>query len=95
MSGPLTRRALVLVLTVVFLAVSTAALAHGHPDGKAADESHCALCIAVHTTTSVVVTSTVSLHFAPVQTYFIARSESFVLPLVQSFATQDRAPPQL
>ena len=36
------------------MAVSTVALAHGHTDAKSVDESHCAMCMAVHSATHVV-----------------------------------------
>src|ERR1700676_3038481 len=41
------RQFLVFVAALVFLAVSTLALIHGHVDSKSADESHCAMCVAV------------------------------------------------
>lgn len=90
-----TRQLLVFLATLAFLAVSTAALAHGHPDAKSIDESHCAMCMAIHSTTHVVAVSAVLLFFGTVRTAFLVPSESFALALVETLLIQDRAPPQL
>jgi hypothetical protein len=89
------RSLLVLLAALAFLTVSTAALAHGHPDAKSVDESHCAMCMAVHSTTHVIAVSTVLLFSGTAQTAFLVSSESFTLTLVQTLLIQDRAPPQL
>jgi hypothetical protein len=89
------RQAVVLLVTLVFLAVSTAALAHGHAVGKSAEESRCALCMAVHSTTHVVAGPVVMVHFVPIQTALFVSSDRLVLSSAQSLPTQGRAPPQL
>jgi hypothetical protein len=95
MGNALTRRVLVALATFAFLTVSTAALAHGHLGEKSVDESHCAMCMAVHTATHAVATSSIALCFAAIQIAFLVPSSSSRFLLVQSRLTQDRAPPQL
>ena len=65
------RQALVFLATLSFLAVSTLALAHGHPDAKSADESHCAMCMAMHSTTHAVATPDITLIFTAVENPFL------------------------
>lgn len=91
----LARQASVFLAALAFLTVSTATLAHGHPDTKSIDESHCALCMAVHSTSHVVAASVVTLSFAAIQTAFLVPSDSLVFSFAQSLPIQDRAPPQL
>jgi hypothetical protein len=95
MRNAVTRRVLVVVATLAFLTVSTAALAHGHPSEKSVDETHCAMCMAVHTATHAVAASIATVCFAAVQTAFLVPSSSSTFALVQSLLTQGRAPPQL
>ena len=91
----ITRYLLVLLAALAFLTVSTAALAHGHLTAKSVNESHCVMCMAVHSTTHVVAVSVVLLFFGTAQTAFLVPSESFTLALVQTLLIQDRAPPLL
>lgn len=95
MADAVTRRVLVVLATLAFLTVSTTALAHGHPGEKSVDESHCAMCMAVHTATHAVATSIATVCFAAVQTAFLVPSSRSTFALVQSLLIQDRAPPQL
>ena len=95
MFNPFTRRVLIIVVTLALLTVSTAALAHGHLDTKSSDESHCAMCLAVHSATHLVGTAIVSLHFTIIQTAVVVRPELSTLAFVESLSNQDRAPPQL
>lgn len=89
------RQGMVFLAILAFLAVSTAVLAHGHAVGKSADESHCAMCMAVHSTTHAVASPVALLYFAPIQTAFLAPSDRLVLSFAQSLPIQGRAPPQL
>jgi hypothetical protein len=91
----LTRQVLMFLAVLVFLTVSTAALAHGHPDTKSVNESHCVMCMAVHSTTHAIAVSIVLPPFATAQTSFLVPSESFAFAFVQALLIQDRAPPQL
>jgi len=95
MGNAVTRRVLVVLAILAFLTVSTAALAHGHPGRGSVDESHCAMCMAVHSATHAVATSIASLSFTAVQTAFLVPSSSPTFAFVQPLLTQDRAPPQL
>jgi hypothetical protein len=87
------RRAFVFVATLSFLTVSTAALAHGHPDANTASESHCVMCMAAHGATHLITAPPVALHFAQVQTALLISADRVSIPFVQQFSIQDRAPP--
>lgn len=87
------RQALVLLATVCFLAVSTLALAHGHTDSKSADESHCAMCMAVHSSTHAVATPNVTLCFTAVESPFLTSPKSLLVTFSWPSLNQDRAPP--
>lgn len=89
----LARPVWVLLAILAFLTVSTVALAHGHPDARSVDESHCAMCLAIHSATHVVVTPVLTLHFTAVQNRFLVPSTSFLLALNWLTLNQDRAPP--
>jgi hypothetical protein len=91
----LTRLVLMFLAALAFLSVSTVALAHGHPDAKPVNEAHCAMCMAVHSTTHVVAVSVVLLFSGTAQTAFLVPSESFTPAFVQILLIQDRAPPEL
>jgi hypothetical protein len=93
MAKGFTRRLLVLVAILALAAVSTAAVAHGHPDANSSDESHCPLCMALHCAKQAVVAPIVAICFTPVQADVLAPSGSFAIVFVQPLLTQDRAPP--
>jgi hypothetical protein len=93
MSNPISRRALVVLATLLLLAVTTAALAHGHPHAKPAHEPDCTICMAVHSATHAVAVPVVTLYFTPVQTAFLVYSRSPILAFVHFLLTQNRAPP--
>jgi hypothetical protein len=95
MSNPFTRRVSVVLAILALVAVSTAAVAHGHLDANSADESHCSLCMAVHAAKQVVITPVVALCFTAVQTDILIPSRSSAIVFVQPLLTQDRAPPEL
>ena len=95
MSNPFTRRVLVVLAILTLVAVSTAAVAHGHLDANSADESHCPLCMAVHSAKNVVITPVVTLCFTALQTAILVPSKSSAIVFVQPLLTQDRAPPEL
>lgn len=95
MRNPLTRRVSVVLAMLAFVAVSTAALAHGHLDANSSDESHCGLCMAVHAAKQAVITPVIALYFAAVQTAILIPSRSSAIVFVQPLLTQDRAPPEL
>ena len=84
---------LLLVLAVPFLA--TVGLAHSHVGVKSPHESHCRICLAAHSGTNALSSSTVELHFTRVVT-------SLALPTGNDFSgsfqfrpNQDRAPPAI
>jgi hypothetical protein len=94
-SNRLARRLLVLLATLAFLAVSTLTLAHGHVDSKSADESHCAMCMAVHSATHVVATPIITLFFTVVEDPFLAPLKSLTIAFAWPTPDKDRAPPSL
>ena len=89
------RQFLVFVAALVFLAVSTLALIHGHVDSKSADESHCAMCMAVHSATHAVATPIITLVFTVVENPFRAPLKSFLIAFASPNLNKDRAPPSL
>jgi hypothetical protein len=89
------RQFLVFAATLVFLAVSTLTLTHGHVDSKSADESHCAMCMAVHSTTHVVATPIITLFFTVVENPFRTPLKSFLIAFASPTLNKDRAPPSL
>ena len=89
------RQFLVFVAALVFLAVSTLALIHGHVDSKSADESHCAMCMAVHSATHVVATPIITLFFTAVDDPFLAPLKNLTIAFAWPTLDKDRAPPSL
>ena len=88
-----TRQAFVFVVTLAFLTVSTAALAHGHPDVNSVSESHCVMCMAAHGATHLVAAPAIALNFAPVQVAALVSAERIRVPFTQQFSIQGRSPP--
>jgi hypothetical protein len=95
MSNPVIRRVLPVLAILTLVVVSTAAVAHGHLGVQSVDESHCPLCMAVHSAKSVVITPVVTLCFAAVQTAILVPSKSSAIVFVEPLLIQDRAPPEL
>jgi hypothetical protein len=91
----LARRVSIFVATLAFLAVSTLTLAHGHVDSKSADESHCAMCMAVHSATHVVATPIITLFFTAVEDPFLTPLKSLTIAFAWPTLDKDRAPPSL
>ena len=91
----LARQVAFFLSTLAFLVVSTAALTHGHPNWKSADESHCAMCMAVHSSTHAVATPAVTLCFTAVQSSVLVPPKGFLLSYAPLALNQDRAPPAL
>jgi hypothetical protein len=89
------RQALVFLATLIFLIVSTVALTHCHVDSKLADESHCAMCMAVHSATHVLATPNVTLFFAVVEKPFLVPLKRILVAFVWTALNKDRAPPSL
>ena len=89
------RRALVVLATLCFLAVSTVALAHGHTDAKSVDESHCAMCMAVHSATHVVATPSITLIFTAVENPLLVLCKNSIVSFAWRSLNQGRAPPSL
>lgn len=85
----------ILTVSLTFLTVSTAALAHGHPDSNNADESHCVMCMAGHSATHLIAAPTIALHFAPVRIGLVFSADLIRIPFVRLFTVQGRAPPQV
>jgi hypothetical protein len=94
MSNLFIRRAFTVLAILAFLAVSTAALTHGHSDAKSVNDSHCALCMAVHSATHAVATPVATLYFPAAQVAYLAPCDGFLLAFVQPLLNKDRAPPQ-
>jgi hypothetical protein len=84
---------LVLLATLAFLMVSTLALAHGHTGARSAGESHCAMCMAVHSATHVVGAPTVELCITAVEGPLCIPPKSFQVSFVWLSLNQYRAPP--
>jgi hypothetical protein len=89
----ITRQAFVLASILAFITVSTAVLAHSHPDAKSDNESHCVMCMAAHGSTHLISVPTIALHFGPVQVALLVVAEHISIPLGQQFSVQGRAPP--
>lgn len=84
---------LVFLATLAFLTVSTLALAHVHTGARSADESHCAMCMAVHSSTHVVGAPTVELCITAVENPLCIPPKSFQVSFVWLSLNQYRAPP--
>lgn len=95
MNHPFIRRALVVVAILAFVAISTAAVAHGHLNANSVNESHCPLCMAVHNAKHAVAAPIATPCFTIVQTAILVPSDSSAISFVQPLLTQDRAPPQI
>lgn len=93
MRNVILRRGVVLLAAVALLALSTVALAHGHSKLNSADDSHCALCMAMHGTRAMVASAVVTLNFTPIQFSTVIRSAGSCPVLVYGSAAQGRAPP--
>ncbi len=91
----LARQVAFFLATLAFLMVSTVALTHGHPNWKSADESHCAMCVAVHSSTHAVATPVVTLCFTAVRSSVLVSPKGFLLSYAPPSLNQDRAPPAL
>jgi NADH:ubiquinone oxidoreductase subunit 2 (subunit N) len=89
------RRSFALLATLAFLVVSTIALAHGHTDAKSVDESHCAMCMAVHSATHVVATPNIILIFTALESPSLVPPRNFLVSFACITLNQDRAPPSL
>jgi hypothetical protein len=87
------RRVSVSLVIVALLVLSTAAVAHGHLDAASADESHCPLCIAVHSAKHAVTPPAVGLSFAQVETAVFAPPAILSLVFAALLLRQGRAPP--
>jgi hypothetical protein len=85
----------ILTVSLTFVTVSTAALAHGHADTSNTDESHCVMCMAGHSATHLITAPTIALHFAPVRMGMVFSAGLVRIPFVQLFSVQGRAPPQI
>jgi hypothetical protein len=95
LSNRFARQTIVLIATLTFLAVSTVALAHGHADAKSVDESHCAMCMAVHSATHVVATPSITLIFTAVENPLLVLCKNSIVSFAWHSLVQGRAPPSL
>jgi hypothetical protein len=82
---------LFLVLAVPFLA--TVGVAQSHVGVKSPHESHCRICLAAHSGTNALSSSTVELHFTPVLTSLVVQTGNDSSVWLQFRPNQDRAPP--
>jgi len=78
-------------LAVTFFA--TVAVSHGHFPGKSQEDSHCAMCMAVHSGHRVLASPVVALQFTPVRWNFLAVNAPVAVSSSQFLPTQGRAPP--
>jgi hypothetical protein len=85
----------ILTVSLTFLTVSTAALAHGHLDSSNTDESHCVMCMAGHSATHLITSPTIALHFSPARIGLVFSADFIRIPFVQLLTDQGRAPPQI
>lgn len=95
MTNRFIRLLLTFVAILALVTVSTAAVAHGHLDANSADESHCPLCLALHSAKQAVVAPVVALSFTQVQAGILVPANGSAVAFVQPRLTQDRAPPPL
>jgi hypothetical protein len=86
-------RLLAVLAAIAVVALSSAALTHSHRGARAADESHCGICLSAHSGMNGIASSAPNLPFVPIVSRFKLQTipESFVS--IQSRPTQDRAPP--
>jgi hypothetical protein len=84
-----------LTVSLTFVTVSTAALAHGHPDANNTDDAHCVMCMAGHSATHLITAPTIALHFAPVRIGLVVSADFIRIPFIQLLSVQGRAPPQI
>jgi len=89
----LVRQALVLLATLAFLTISTVALTHSHSDAKSADESHCAICMAIHSSTHAIAAPIATLCFTAIQNPFLVPPRTLLVAFPCLTLNQDRAPP--
>jgi hypothetical protein len=89
----LLRQAFTLFAILAFLAVSTAALAHGHLDKNDTDESHCVMCRVAHGVTHLTAAPAIGLQFTAVQIGLLVLSESVRISCSQLHSFEGRAPP--
>jgi hypothetical protein len=89
------RQILVFLAVLAFVVVSSVVLAHGHPDARSVDESHCAMCMAVHSATHVVATPIITLYFAAIESQVLFRPTASFVACALPLLNQDRAPPSL
>jgi hypothetical protein len=87
------RQAFVVAAILAFLTVSTAALAHGHPDANPVNESRCVMCMAAHGATYLIASPVLALHFSPIQVGTLVFAEQIRFIYVQQLPLQGRAPP--
>jgi hypothetical protein len=87
------RQAFTFVATLAFLTVSTAALAHSHPDANPVNESRCVMCMAAHGATHLIASPALALHFAAIQVGTLVFAADVRFVYVRQLPIQGRAPP--
>ena len=87
------QRLFAVVVVLAVLGFVTAALAHGHPPGKSEEDSHCALCMAVHNGHHMLTSPVIALQFTPVRYDFLVVNARVTVSSTQFLPTQGRAPP--
>lgn len=86
-------RSLAIVAAIAVLAFAAAALSHGHINQDSQVDSHCSLCMALHSAKHLLVSPVVGLLFTPIQLALLADTDCVVFVSVLSLPTHDRAPP--
>jgi hypothetical protein len=93
MSKRLAHRSLAIVVVAVVLAFTTAALSHGHGNANSQEDSHCSLCMALHSGKQTLVSPVVALQFTPMRLALRAGSNSLVFVSIAVLPTHGRSPP--
>jgi hypothetical protein len=86
-------RSLAIVAAVAVLVFATAALSHGHINQDSQEDSHCSLCMALHSGKHVLASPVVALQFTPIQLALQADTDCVVFVSGLSLPAHDRAPP--
>jgi hypothetical protein len=86
-------RSLAIVAAVAVLVFATAALSHGHINQDSQEDSHCSLCMALHSGKHVLASPVVALQFTPIQLALQADTDCVVFLSGLSLPAHDRAPP--
>jgi hypothetical protein len=88
------KRMLAIFVALVVMGFATAALVHGHFPGNSQEDSHCAICMAIHSGHAIA-SVVVALPFTLIWCAFLAGHAQIADSLGQFLAMHGRAPPLL